>query len=134
MRATWKVEELQRKRPLDWMFSRAQGEEMQWRLIARSDGTPIVESVTADARLMSNAGEPDAMWKRIRRLDPGTRVTVTIAGAAPVERYFVLVDSVELVVLNLSAPDLPKRRLLNMAVDNAVWMAATYRTTYRDNN
>jgi hypothetical protein len=41
---------------------------------------------------------------------------------------------VELVVLNLSMPGLPKRQLLNMAIDNAAWMAATYRTAYKDNN
>jgi hypothetical protein len=49
MRATWKVDELRRSLPLDWMFSRAQGEEMRRRLVARSGETPVVESVTAEA-------------------------------------------------------------------------------------
>jgi hypothetical protein len=134
MRATWRVDELRRGLPLDWMFSRAQGDEMRRRLLARSDEPPVVESVTAEARLMAGPDDPDAIWKRAQRFDVGTRVTVTVAGGAPVERYFVLVDSVELVVLNLSMPGLPKRQLLNMAIDNAAWMAATYRTTYKDNN
>jgi hypothetical protein len=37
-------------------------------------------------------------------------------------------------VLNLSAPDLPKRQLLNMAIDNPSWIAGTSKTTYRDNS
>src|SRR6266850_6473807 len=119
MRATWKVDELRRNLPLDWMFSGAQGAEMRRRLVARTEETPV---------------DSDAIWQRARRLDPGTRVTVTVAGGAPVERYLVLVDSVELVVLNLDTPGLPKRQLLNMAIDNAAWMVATYRTIYKDNN
>ena len=134
MRATWRVDELRRNLSLDWRFSGAQGEELRRRLLARSEEPPAVESVIAEARLTAGPDDPDAMWKRARRLEPGTRVTVTIAGGAPVERYFVLVDSVELVVLNLGAPDLPKRQLLNMAIDNPAWMAATSRTTYKDNN
>jgi len=134
MRATWKVDELRRNLPLDWMFSGAQGAEMRRRLVARIEETPVVESITAEARLISGPDAPDAIWKRARRFDPGTRVAVTVAGGAPLERYFVLVDSVELVVLNLGTPGLPKRQLLNMTIDNAAWMAATYRTTYKDNN
>jgi len=68
------------------------------------------------------------------RFDPGARVLVTISGAAaPVERYFVQMDDDELVVLNLSASDLPKRQLLNMARDNPAWMAGTAKTIYKDN-
>ena len=134
MRATWRVGELRRNSPIDWRFSGAQGEELRRRLIARRDETPVVESVTAEARLTAGLDDPDAMWKRARRLEPGTRLTVTVAGGAPLDRYFVLVDSVELVVLNLGTPGLPKRQLLNMAIDNAAWMAATSRTTYKDNS
>jgi hypothetical protein len=64
--------------------------------------------------------------------DPGTRVLVTVNGAAAVERYFVQMDEAELVVLNLSAPDLPKGHLLNMAKDNPGWMAATAKSAYKD--
>ena len=38
------------------------------------------------------------------------------------------------VVLNLTAPSLPKRQPLNMAVDNPAWIAGTSKTTYRDNS
>src|SRR6267142_486444 len=49
MRATWKVDELRRNLPLDWKFSGAQGAEMRRRLVARSEETPVVESITAEA-------------------------------------------------------------------------------------
>ena len=68
------------------------------------------------------------------RFDPGTRVLVTVSGAAPAERYFVQSDDNELVVLNLAAGNLPKRQLLNMAIDNPAWIAGTSKATYKDNN
>ena len=79
-------------------------------------------------------GADDAMWKRVRRLNPGARVKVTVAGGETVERYFVLLTDTELIVLNLSAANLPKRQLLNMATENPSWVADTSRMTYRDNN
>jgi len=79
-------------------------------------------------------GADETMWKRVQRLDPGARVKITLEGAAPVERYFVQVNDTKLIVLNLSAPDLPKRQLLNMAIDNPSWIAGTSQTTYRDNS
>ena len=107
---------------------------MRRRLAERSAEPPVAESLAAEARLSAARDDPNAVFKRARRLEPGARVTVTIAGAAPVERYFVLLNSAELVVLNLGAPGLPKRHLLDMAIDNPAWMAATSKTTYRDNN
>ena len=68
------------------------------------------------------------------RFDPGTRVLVTVSGAAPAERYFVQMNDDELVVLNLSDANLPKRQLLNMTADNPAWIAASSKTTYKDNS
>ena len=79
-------------------------------------------------------GADEAMWKRVQRLAPGTRVKIALEGAVPVERYFVQVNDTVLIVLNLSTPDVPKRQLLNMAIDNPAWMAGTSKTTYRDNS
>ncbi len=76
----------------------------------------------------------EAMWKRVQRLDPGTRIAVTMDGSAPAERYYVKLDAGDLIVLNLSAPELPKRQLINMAKDNPDWMANTAKTIYKDNN
>jgi hypothetical protein len=134
MRATWRAGELRRDLPLDWMFSGSEGEEMRRRLAARIDSTPVLESASAEAHLSAALDDPPAVRKRAKKIDPGARVSVTLAGSAPIMRYFVLVDSVALVVLNLDTPGLPKRQLLNMAIDNPAWMAATYRTTYKDNN
>jgi hypothetical protein len=73
-------------------------------------------------------------WKRLQRFDPGARLKVTVSGAAAVERYFVMATDKELIVLNLTAANLPKRRLLNMAADNPTWIAGSWKTTYRDND
>ena len=133
MRATWRGDEIRRKLPLDWMFNQSEADEMRLRLAARVDDTPVVEAVMADMHLSAAFDDPTAVFKRAKKLDPGTRVAVTVSGAPPVERYFVLIDTVELVVLKLDAPGIPKRALLNMAIDNAAWMAATYRTIYKNN-
>lgn len=80
------------------------------------------------------SGADESMWKRVERFDAGTRVKITVEGSEPVERYFVQLSDKEVVVLNLTAPNLPKRQLLNMAIDNPVWIAGTSKTTYRDND
>ena len=87
----------------------------------------------AFGEMRGNPGNASRDIERAKRYSPGTRVTVTVADSAPIRRYFVFLDSAELVVLNLDTPGLPKRQLLNMAIDNPDWMAATNRTTYKDN-
>ena len=89
-----------------------------------------VASAATSAVLDAN----EAMWKRVQRLSPGARLKVTVAGGEAVERYFVHLTDTELIVLNLSAANLPKRQLLNMATDNPSWFADTSKMTYRDNN
>jgi len=76
----------------------------------------------------------DVQWKRVQRLDPGARITVTVDSAAPAERYFVQLSDSELVVLNLTGADLPKRQLIEMAKDNPEWMAGTGKSAYKDNS
>ena len=78
------------------------------------------------------AGATD--WKRLQRLDPGARLKLTIGTAAAVERYFVQLQDSELIVLNLTSKNLPRRQLLRMAADNPGWIANTSKTTYRDNS
>jgi hypothetical protein len=78
------------------------------------------------------AGASD--WKRLQRLDPGVRLKLTIGTAAAIERYFVQLNDSELIVLNLTAKNLPRRQLLRMAADNPGWIANTSKTTYRDNS
>lgn len=90
--------------------------------------------VTAFASVATSAfaAGDDSQWKRVQRMDVGTRITVTVDGAAPAERYLVHLSDTELVVLNLSAPDVPRGRLLNMAKDNPEWMAGTGKSAYKD--
>ncbi len=78
MRASWKTEELRRNLPLDWMFSGRDAAQMRNNLAAAAD-------------------EAD----RARRFDPGTRVKITLSDNSRLERYFMLLASVELVVMNL---------------------------------
>lgn len=82
--------------------------------------------------VLLNADE--ALWKRVQRLGPGSKVKVTVEGAQPAERYFVQVNDTDLVVLNLTAPDVPKTRLLEMTRDNPDWMANAGKAIYRDNS
>jgi hypothetical protein len=67
-------------------------------------------------------------------MDPGTKITIAVDGGAPAERYFVQLSESEIVVLNLTTADLPKRQLIEMAKDNPEWMAGTSKTSYKDNS
>jgi hypothetical protein len=94
-------------------------------------------SITAASSALAATGiehVDEVIWKRVNRFDVGTRVKVMVAGAAAVERYFVQLSDTELIVLNLTNDNVPKRQLLSMAVDNPSWIAGTSKTTYRDNN
>jgi len=75
-----------------------------------------------------------AAWKRLQRLDVGTRLKITVGTPEAVERYFVQLNDSEIIVLNLTGKNLPRRQLLRMAADNPGWIADTSKTTYRDNS
>jgi len=75
-----------------------------------------------------------AAWKRLQRLEVGTRLKITVGTAEAVERYFVQLNDSEIIVLNLTGKNLPRRQLLRMAADNPGWIADTSKTTYRDNS
>jgi hypothetical protein len=96
----------------------------------------LVQVIAVTAMLGTNVllNADEALWKRVQRLDPGAKVLVTVEGAQPSERYFVQVNSTDLVVLNLTASEVPKRQLVEMARDNPEWMANAGKAIYRDNN
>ena len=73
-------------------------------------------------------------WKRVERVDPGTKIAVGVDGGAMAERYFVRLSDSELIVLNLTGVDLPKRQLIEMTKDNPKWMADTDKSSYKDNS
>lgn len=91
----------------------------------------IAIAATLGTNVLVHADE--ALWKRVQRLDPGAKVKITVEGARPAERYFVQLNATEVIVLNLSAPDLPKRQLVEMTRDNPDWMAAAGKAIYKDN-
>ncbi len=92
----------------------------------------IAIAAVLGTNVLLNADE--ALWKRVQRLDPGSKVKVTVEGARPAERYFVQLNSTDLVVLNLTAPEVPKTRLIEMTRDNPEWMANAGTAIYRDNS
>jgi len=47
-----------------------------------------------------SAESADEGWSRVRKLQPGAEVTVTIRGSQAVRRYFVSADDLRLTVLN----------------------------------
>ena len=64
MRATWRSDELHRDRPLDWVFSEAEGEQMRIRFAARTDSTPVQEPIVPSLirRSCPPFGGPTAVW------------------------------------------------------------------------
>ena len=96
----------------------------------------LVNGIAICALLVTSAllHADEALWKRVQRLDPGSKVKVTVEGAQAAERYFVKANDTELIVLNLTAPDLPKSRLIEMTRDNPGWMANASKVIYKDNS
>jgi hypothetical protein len=97
-------------------------------------GVSVVSGTSVRLQGISTLQAGATDWKRLQRLDPGARLKLTIGTAAAVERYFVQLNDSELIVLNLTAKNLPRRQLLRMAADNPGWIANTSKTTYRDNS
>jgi hypothetical protein len=60
------------------------------------------EAQAAGQRLTS-----DVDWSRVRRLEPGTQITVTTNGSQPGTRYVLSVDDSSISVLNLAGSSLP---------------------------
>ena len=70
---------------------------------------------------------PESDWSRVGKLAPAREVVVTIRGAQPRNRYFVLTDQSGVTVLNLTGPTLPgaaTRVLRDMAARHPESLAA----------
>ncbi len=66
-------------------------------------------------------------WSRLRTLEPGTAITVTVQGSPPGKRLVVLADEASLIVLDLSYPGLPAaaaRILRDMTTSHPEYFAA----------
>ena len=69
-------------------------------------------------------------WLRVRAIEPGTEVFLTVKGAPPGRRYFVLVDESELTFLNLTDATLPRAArdvLRDVASDHPEYFPAAQR-------
>lgn len=76
-------------------------------------------------------------WSRVRALARGIEVVVTLKGASPSSRYFVLANEFELGILNLTDPALPQaatRVLLDMVARHPEYFVSpTVRGTLESN-
>jgi hypothetical protein len=71
---------------------------------------PLARAITREGvrlALAPEGGPVDVAWARVRTLEPGREITVTVRGSQAVERYFVSADDSGLTVLNLTDPALP---------------------------
>jgi len=101
---------------------------------------PIARAITREA--IRYAAQPmtpaDRAWLRVRRLEPGTEVIVTVKGSRPSKRYFVTAVESDLTVLNLADPLLPRaatRVLRDMAAHHPEYLAAPQdRQVFLDND
>ena len=70
---------------------------------------PIARSLEREAARFANFEQgtsDDPEWSRVRRLAPGTDISVTVRGSDPVERCLVAQDDSGLILLNLTGPAL----------------------------
>jgi hypothetical protein len=86
--------------------------------IDRTAAGPISRAMTLDAvRLAAEPAAVDAGqragkstnadWSRVRKLEPGTEITVTANGSQPSKRNVLSADEAGITVLNLADPTLP---------------------------
>lgn len=72
---------------------------------------PLARAVTREAARLAavqSGGTPaESNWSRVRKLAPGTEITVTLKGSPPVQRAFLTGDDSDLTVLNVTDPELP---------------------------
>src|SRR5262245_50035737 len=87
--------------------------------------SPLRDSITREAaRLAGQTGAAPvatARWSRVRSLQPGERIHVTLSGGPTLERSFLAADDATITVLNDSDPVLPEetvRALRRLAATN----------------
>jgi hypothetical protein len=66
----------------------------------------------------------DAAWSRVRELDPGAEIVVTVKGSPPGQRYFIAGDESTLTVLNAAVPGISsaaREVLIVTAADHPIY-------------
>jgi hypothetical protein len=96
-------------------------------------GGPLARAATREAVRLAAASEPvpsggeaaqqmgkpaKSSWSRVRELDPGTEITLTVKGSRPGQRHFIAGDESYLTVLNVEDPARPAAATLAL-VDTA---------------
>jgi hypothetical protein len=89
-------------------------------------------SIPSGGDIVEEGHKPAAKsnWLRVRAIEPGTEVFLTVKGAPPDRRYFVLVDESELTFLNLTDATLPRAArdvLRDVASDHPEYLPAAQR-------
>jgi hypothetical protein len=101
-----------------------------------TDG-PIHEHATREPVRLSaiQQSQSSDIWLRLRTLEPGTAITVTVQGSPPGKRYVVLADEASLIVLDLAYPGLPTaaaRILRDMATSHPEYFAEVHARVFGD--
>jgi hypothetical protein len=82
----------------------------QERLRSLEPGGPLARAITREGLRLALAPQSASAaveWSRVRQLEPGREITVTIRGSQGAKRYFVSADDHGITVLNLADPRLP---------------------------
>jgi hypothetical protein len=93
-------------------------------MLTRAVSQEVVRRAAADlapaARRTQVSGAADA-WRRVKALDPGSEVIVTVQGSPPVRRHPLRADDSDLTLLNVIDPamsDATRRALVEAAADD----------------
>jgi hypothetical protein len=74
--------------------------------------TPLRDSIAREATLLAgqtaNAPRATAQWSRVRSLQPGERILVTLSAGPTLQRSFLAADDATITLLNDSNPALPE--------------------------
>jgi hypothetical protein len=92
----------------------------------KAPARPLAEAVMREAaRFTGAAAQPaDSAWSRVRELEPGTELTVTVKGSPPRQHHFLAVDESSLTVLNAATSAISasvKQVLIDTASDHPIY-------------
>jgi hypothetical protein len=88
---------------------------------------PLAMAVAREAARFANSAQrqpDDSEWSRVRELDPGAEIAVTVEGSPPGQRYFIAGDASSLTVLNVAESDISaavKQLLVETASDHPIY-------------
>lgn len=88
---------------------------------------PLAMAVVREAARFATSAQPqpgDSEWSRVRELDPGAEIAVTVKGSPPGQRYFIAADGSSLTVLNVAESDISaavKQVLVDTASDHPIY-------------